>query len=671
MTGDTSDTNGGNAWRSGRWWPGWRAGVVLILLLGAALGLRLVRLDDARFWVDEAESSINALTILQHGYPTDSYLGQPIYENTLIIPWDDHPEYEFRDASYSDRGVAVYHAWLPLYAIAGSMKLFGIEPDEAPEPLHVQHAPESWRLRTVVPRLPAVAFSLVFLLALFALGRQIAGGPMAWSAVILGGFAYYCVSFGTQARYYSATIAFSALCGLAIWQCMHRGRWRDFTIAGVVLALLFHTHILSCFILVVLFGAMVPYMLRHRRAFWKMALAGGILNLAAWPWMLATGFIGHAVELPKAYQIMDIPADLWEFPGQRLEVVALVVGGLGWLAIATALRHRLSARLIEPFAPYARGYIFLSAWLVIGFVSFSLLIPAASYFLERLTLVLEAPGVLLTALVISSGARLLTMRHASLLAGAAAVLFLMASGRFTTPSMHRGPSGDRLMRKMIYLDEQQFEPGTRMYATPNRHLVLTYYTGMPIQSLAPVRKSFLDSYEHPIVIIEYWQVPPSPGPREMRRIAREAGEHLTWDQVRDGGFEVAVQVVSDEIGQTTGRVRHWPEPLELTEGLKAALPRVQSSYHAFGDDQAKIFGERLLFRGFTIRSHSEWWQTFFYRFVDPASRMGENLNFASRIRDAEAVIITHAACVVYHADRPVRSAPDSLAEHPEAGVENE
>ena len=92
----------------------------LVLLVAAAgLGLRLLYLDAQPFWVDEAESSINALTILQKGYPANEYLGVPIYENTLLWKWPESAEYEFRDVSYSERGSAVYHGWFPLYPIAG------------------------------------------------------------------------------------------------------------------------------------------------------------------------------------------------------------------------------------------------------------------------------------------------------------------------------------------------------------------------------------------------------------------------------------------------------------------------------------------------------------------------------------------------------------------------
>jgi len=66
------------------------------LIVAAAFAFRLAYIDANPFSVDEAESSINALTILQHGYPTDTYLGLPIYENISTQPWPGNPEYSFR-----------------------------------------------------------------------------------------------------------------------------------------------------------------------------------------------------------------------------------------------------------------------------------------------------------------------------------------------------------------------------------------------------------------------------------------------------------------------------------------------------------------------------------------------------------------------------------------------
>jgi hypothetical protein len=49
-------------------------------------------------WADEAESALNALTIVADGVPGDRHMGLPLYENTLVRPWPESVEYEFRDA---------------------------------------------------------------------------------------------------------------------------------------------------------------------------------------------------------------------------------------------------------------------------------------------------------------------------------------------------------------------------------------------------------------------------------------------------------------------------------------------------------------------------------------------------------------------------------------------
>src|SRR5262245_27152644 len=90
-------------------------GAVLLSCVVLGVMLRVSFVNSRPLWVDEAESGINALTILERGYPSDRYLGLPIYENVLISTTPDSEEYEFRDSSYSTRGMAIYHGWLPLY----------------------------------------------------------------------------------------------------------------------------------------------------------------------------------------------------------------------------------------------------------------------------------------------------------------------------------------------------------------------------------------------------------------------------------------------------------------------------------------------------------------------------------------------------------------------------
>jgi hypothetical protein len=58
--------------------------------------------------------------------------------------------------------------------------------------------------------------------------------------------------------------------------------------------------------------------------------------------------------------------------------------------------------------------------------------------------------------------------------------------------------------------------------------------------------------------------------------------------------------------------------------------------------------------GYDLQRYSDWWPVFFYRFVDPLSRSGPNLNYADRVRDAHATVMPQQ-WVVYHCP-PRRSA---------------
>src|SRR5690349_10929876 len=218
--------------------------LVTLLVIGA-VALRLASLDAVPFWVDEAESSINALTILEHGYPTDSYLRLPIYENTLIQHWPGNPEYEFRDISYSEKHFAIYHGWLPLYAIAGSFALQHIWPDKADGNLSVKHGMSEWKRRTRAARLPGVLFGACFLLVLFFGARLMYGHDAGWAALILGAIHPWHFTLSREARYYSAQITLTTACAVLLWLMLKRCTWKSTFAAAIAYILLFYTHLLG------------------------------------------------------------------------------------------------------------------------------------------------------------------------------------------------------------------------------------------------------------------------------------------------------------------------------------------------------------------------------------------------------------------------------------------
>jgi hypothetical protein len=59
--------------------PAWEWCLLAVVLVYGLL-LRSWDLGSRPYWVDEAETGINALTILEHGLPVDHYLALPIFD---------------------------------------------------------------------------------------------------------------------------------------------------------------------------------------------------------------------------------------------------------------------------------------------------------------------------------------------------------------------------------------------------------------------------------------------------------------------------------------------------------------------------------------------------------------------------------------------------------------
>jgi len=288
---------------------------VIVLIILAGMGLRMLHLDARPFGVDEAESSINALTILEHGYPTDSYLGIPIYENTHVWFWPDNQEYEFRDISYSDNHLAVYHGWLPLYAIAASFALHGIQPDEADGSRSTKHDLADLKRRTRAGRLPAVFFAGMFLVAAFVGGTILYGRDAGWAALIVGAIHSHHLHLSDQARYYSAQVTLTTASCVLLWLVIKECGWKHIFVAALAFVLLFYTHLLSFFTAAATAALSLPFiMLRHTDWFKKMAVFTSLIAIGTLPWIIVTGFYRHQGRIPRAWGLLQFPSDLLRYP---------------------------------------------------------------------------------------------------------------------------------------------------------------------------------------------------------------------------------------------------------------------------------------------------------------------------------------------------------------------
>jgi len=610
----------------------------LVILLGVLVRLR--HLDESTLFIDEGESCINALSILEHGYPADSYLGLPVFENTLTEPWPEHAEYEFRDTSYSARGMAVYHGWLPLYAIALSLHLHGIGPDRLLEVPRVQHAPHELRQRIRAARLPAVFFGALFLLVLFLAGRDLHGEVAGLAALTLGAGSPKCIWIAQQARYYSAALALSTLCAWLIWRAARSGRPREHVLAATGLVLLFHTSSLAFAILCLAGLTLLPRLLRHPR--WKRSflLAAALLTAGILPWLLWTGYLAHSARIPMARTFLEA-RDYFLYLRGVPELVAGAAAALGLFTLAWSGRKRLPARLAAPLEEAAGAVGWLTTWTVAGYLGFQLFVPVASCSLGRLTHNLLAGPILLGGVGLGLLARLVGPLLAIPLVGGTLLAALLASGGFLTRQRRNPYESEAVLQVVEALRAHPFRADTRLYSLPYQHFCLTYYTGLPVQSIAPVRRAFLDSYAGEILILETTSRVAPPQAVAIQAVASAQGLTLGRPEARAWGGPLMRAMVRAELAPLVAEVREDPTPRpSWLDAVARDLLREEPTWPQGRFDYA--LDNPALFTTPARLSLDEFWPRFFYAFVNPEERIGPGLNYAGRLAEARAWILPSA-----------------------------
>jgi hypothetical protein len=588
-----------------------------------AVLVRAVGLDRGGNWVDESESCINALTILDEGLPRDTYLGLPIYENVLVEEWPESAEYEFRDSSYSRRGLAVYHGWLPLYAIAASFACFGIEPDRVGARPPTRGSLQDMDRRTSAGRMPSVLFGALFVITLFAAARELFGREAAWAALLIGGFAAPLVRYGREARYYSATLLFATLAIWLLWRLCERGRKRDGVLAGLAFGALFHTHALSFVVAAVMSALAFVVAGRRRTHVASFVVFGAVVTAAVAPFVLWSGFLEQAGAVPKAWPLLAWPDDYLLFPREKLPYLLFV--GAGLVAMLAARSARGDGRLAALWSRPLRPALGLALWLAVGYACFLFVTPAASFFVARATIVLAAPAVLLCAASVGTAASSLPPGRATRTILVAAATIACLAGTWRAPWNARKSLTHAQAAVVELAEHGDVRADTRFYATPNEHLNLTFYSGLPFQSIAPVRRAFLDAHAGPIVFIDSTVSEEPIAIDEIVRLAAARGRNLDLDEARE----------LRERGATLA------EPLPELDDLDRAVLERQ---HELAPTRVLRLRPPLednpaIFRGHQLADWSEWWPIFFWRFVDPRSRMGPNANIAGRLHGARATVL--------------------------------
>lgn len=192
-------------------------------------------------------------------------------------------------------------------------------------------------------------------------------------------------------------------------------------------------------------------------------------------------------------------------------------------------------------------------------------------------------------------------------------------------------------------------PGARVYASPNSHLVLTYYTGVPVQSVSAVRRAWLEGFDRDLVIVDDisydWLAP-----EDVVRMGERFGRTLTLAQANERSEELRWLVPALDLDGTVADLRPRPRPLDDFDRALVYALRAKT-----GEEMSKVVRGTPLARVATPSNWREFWQFFFYWFAQPETRLGEHLNARTRLRLSRAHVLPGGE-VVYDC-RPRREPP--------------
>ena len=218
---------------------------------------------------------------------------------------------------------------------------------------------------------------------------------------------------------------------------------------------------------------------------------------------ILTGFYRHQGRIPRAWPLLHLPADLLRYPPIKLPYILLgvaVASLTGWVVLG---RARIASRIRDPIARLAPVILLLGLWAACAYFLFLGFIPAVSFASKRLNLSYWGPLFLLASIICTSLARIAAPRFSGVLAPVIMLLLFYATGNeLELRPWEFGGTWEEQAAVFNYLDGMRLDGASRIYAAPNSHLVLSFYSGLPVQNIFPVRKSFLDSYRGDVVYID-------------------------------------------------------------------------------------------------------------------------------------------------------------------------
>lgn len=429
----------------------------LSIIVLSGLALRIWWLERHTLWQDEAETVINALQVVEQGYPGGEYHGRFLHENQPYLP-TDHPMYEFASTNYFGSPFERNKGWLPYYLLAA------VHP--------------TWKNHIEYARFPFIAFGVGSIVLLYATGSMIKSRNFGLLVAGVHALNPLAAVYEHQVRYFAIAGFFALLFLFFVLRYTQRRSRRNAVGIALALVALFYTHIVYA-VIGVLFLVLLWFGQRLRQerftTIGDAALSGSLFLMCTVPWLIAVKF----------WTVTGIHSVTPYIFGQWFALVlsfTWLVSMCVWLfGTPFAARHRLT-----PSLPFSLVSLFVIVMVLFG----PFFIPDESGGPRFYSVLLPLVALLGTA----AAAWWYRTMHKRALGALLLVVGLVLLTQVVYKGFPMVGSTDWVLDVREYLTTNAIPTDVQIFVS-DQHFVYWVYTPQWFSELVwPIRKSYFDTY---------------------------------------------------------------------------------------------------------------------------------------------------------------------------------